>query len=303
MHRLTAFVLLSAAASVLAIGCAPPVVSVRHVMPGDVALPETARSLAVQEFTVASGPQGPFGAMAAERLAKRLAGLGVYQVHDAKSADGARAEVTVGGILYIEARDQAAARTIRGMDPATHQPTSQQVPTLLRAVTVRADFDVKARGGRPIGAVETHARYSSSDDPRTRGELGLGRPDDPKAVPPLEMIVGELLDQCAETFTRMVAPTVIAASVPLRPVSGAEGNAGLAAARRGDFAEACRLLKAALDKSPDDVNLRFDLAAGQEAAGDLKAALGHYRKVWEASQQQDRAAREGVRRLERLVRN
>jgi TolA-binding protein len=300
----TASVLVGLIASALMVaGCSPPSVILRHVMPGDLDLPAGAKSIAVGPCTVASGPAGTFGPMMAERLAKRLAELGTYEVRDLKAPAGPAADLVVAATLTVETRDETGTRLVRRLDPATQQTTQASVPTLLRTASVRADFVVTMPAGQRLGAAEVHARYSSSNDPRTRGPLGLDRPDDPSGVPATETIVGELIDQCAAGLVRMLAPATMEARVPMRPASGDAAQQAWTALGQGDFATAAKGFEAALSQNPDDANLRFNLAVCQEAAGDFRAARTNYQAVWDASKQQDREAQEGLKRVSHLIRD
>jgi len=282
-----------------AVGCGPPVLAVRHRLAPDLPIPAGAARVRLGEFTVADGPADGYAAFVAERLTERLEASGAYSVAT-REARGP-ADIVVGARLGIQTKDAEQPRTIRRLNPDTRQMEIFDVPGLVRTVEVVAAFNVQVvRTGRTLG-VETRRSYRSTDDPRTRGPLGLERPDDPANVPAAEMIVRELLDACVREFVGMLAPGEVAARIPLRPAPGPSGAKGLEAARRGEYAAAVGHFKDALKTNPDDANLLFDLAAVSECAGELQAALVLYRKVQELTGDRDIAAHEGAVRVARAA--
>jgi len=282
-----------------AVGCGPPVLAVRHRLAPDLPIPAGAARVRLGEFTVADGPADAYAAFVAERLTERLDASGGYGVAT-REARGP-ADLVVGARLSIQTKDVEQPRTVRRLNPDTRQMELFDVPGLVRTVEVLAAFDVRIeRTGRTIG-VETRRSYRSTDDPRTRGPLGLERPDDPANVPAAEMVVRELLGACVEEFVGMLAPGEVTARIPLRPAPGPSGAKGLEAARRGEYAVAAGHFKDALKTNPDDANLLFDLAAVSECAGELQAALELYRKVQELTGDRDVAAHEGAVRASRAA--
>jgi tetratricopeptide (TPR) repeat protein len=282
-----------------AVGCGPPVLAVRHRLAPDLPIPAGAARVSLGEVTVADGPADGYAAFVAERLTERLDASGGYGVAT-REATGP-ADLVVGARLGMETKDVEQPRTVRRLNPDTRQMEIFDVPGLVCTVEVLAAFDVRVvRTGRKIG-VETRRSYRSTDDPRTRGPLGLERPDDPANVPAAEMIVRELLDACVKEFVGMLAPGEVTARIPLRPAPGPSGAKGLEAARRGEYALAAGHFKDALKAKSDDANLLFDLAAVSECAGELEAALELYRKVQELTGDRDIAAHEGVARVARAA--
>jgi len=282
-----------------AVGCGPPVLAIRHRLAPDLPIPAGAARVRLGEITVADGPADGYAAFVAERLTECLDASGAYSVAT-REATGP-ADLVVGASLRMETKDVEQPRTIRRLNPDTRQMEIFDVPGLVRTVEVVAAFDVQVvRTGRTL-SVETRRSYRSTDDPRTRGPLGLERPDDPANVPAAEMIVRELLDACVKEFVGMLAPGEVAARIPLRPAPGPSGAKGLEAARRGDYAGAIAHFKDALKAKPDDANLLFDLAAVSECAGELQAALELYRKVQELTGDRDIAAHEGAVRVARAA--
>ena len=282
-----------------AVGCGPPVLAIRHRLAPDLPIPAGAARVRLGEITVADGPADGYAAFVAERLTECLDASGAYSVAT-REATGP-ADLVVGASLRMETKDVEQPRTIRRLNPDTRQMEIFDVPGLVRTVEVVAAFDVQVvRTGRTL-SVETRRSYRSTDDPRTRGPLGLERPDDPANVPAAEMIVRELLDACVREFVGMLAPGEVAARIPLRPAPGPSGAKGLEAARRGEYAAAVGHFKDALKTNPDDANLLFDLAAVSECAGELQAALVLYRKVQELTGDRDIAAHEGAVRVARAA--
>ena len=282
-----------------AVGCGPPVLAVRHRLAPDLPIPAGAARVRLGEFTVADGPEDGYAAFVAERLTERLDASGGYGVAT-REATGP-ADLVVGARLGIQTKDVEQPRTVRRLNPDTRQMEIFDVPGLLRTVEVLAAFDVQTmRTGRTL-SVEARRSYRSTDDPRTRGPLGLERPDDPANVPAAERIVRELLDACVKEFVGMLTPREVAARIPLRPAPGPNGAKGLEAARRGEYAAAVGHFKDALQAKPDNANLLFDLAAVSECAGELQAALELYRKVQALTDDRDVAAHEGAVRVARAV--
>lgn len=282
-----------------AVGCGPPVLAVRHRLVPDLPIPAGAARVRLGEFTVADGPADGYAAFVAERLAERLDASGGYGVATREVREPA--DLVVDARLGIQTRDVEQPRTVRRLNPDTRQMEIFDVPGLVRTVEVLAAFDVQVvRTGRTVG-VETRRSYRSTDDPRTRGPLGLERPDDPANVPAAEMVVRELLDACVKEFVGMLAPGEVTARIPLRSAPGPSGAKGLEAARRGDFAGAIAHLEEALKANPRNVDLLFDLAAVSECAGELEAALELYRKVQELTGDRDVAAHEGAVRVARAA--
>ena len=299
MFRVTVVLGLAFLLVAAAVGCAPPALAVRHRLAPDVPIPAGAARVRLGEFAVAAGPNDAYAAFVAERLTARLEAGGAYTVAT-REATGPADLVVVAG-LRMETKDVEQSRTVRRLNPDTRQMEIFDVPGLVRTVEVLAAFDVRVeRTGRKI-SVETRRSYRSTDDPRTRGPLGLDRPDDPANVPAAETIVRELLDACVKEFVGMLAPGEVTARIPLRPAPGPSGAKGLEAARRGEYAAAVGHFKDALKTNPDDANLLFDLAAVSECAGELQAALELYRKVQKLTGDRDVAAREGAVRAARAA--
>ena len=303
MRRIGCVVGMGLALSVLAAGCAPPVLSVRHRFPADVPLPAGARHVRIGEFVVAEGSQEAFGTFAAEVLAARLQASWAYEVVGSEGgADAVPADTIVSGTLRIEVRDTQGTRRVLRMDSASRNLETVEVPTLVRAAAVEAEFVVReAQDGRKVAAAETRRTYLSTADPRVRGPTGLCRPDHPAHVPPAETVVRELVEACAETFVRMMTPPRVTVAIPLRPAVGHNGRRGLAAAGKGDWKEAAQHFRADFAEDPENRDALFNLAAVSECAGDLATALACYEQVLERSGGNDIAARNAVARLTRLT--
>ena len=116
MRRIGCVVGMGLALSVLAAGCAPPVLSVRHRFPADVPLPAGARHVRIGEFVVAEGSQEAFGTFVAEALAARLQASWAYEVVGSEDgADAVPADTIVSGTLRIEVRDTQGTRRVRAI--------------------------------------------------------------------------------------------------------------------------------------------------------------------------------------------
>ncbi len=302
--RWAILVLLPAGAAGM-VGCAAPVLSVRHTLPAAVPLPEGTQMVRVGEVTVTPpGPKGtrterkPVPAILTESLQKRLSR---HWAIDGNAETRAHA-VDVTAEVTIQADDARGRRRIRRYDQEADAWQAQAVPTLVRTVSAHVTFRLARPGaGTPLATIETDRSYTSTEDPRVRGPLGLDRPDNPARVPPEDQIIRDLLDGCAAAFVRMIAPQVVTAEVETRGTWHGEAGEGLKAAGAGDLETAARLLKTAVDQKPDDPALRFDLAAVLEAMGRLEAALGHYTAVVEQTVGRDTQAALAARRVQRVL--
>lgn len=286
------------AASVLIAGCGGPVVTVRHTLPAAVPLPADVETVRVRKFAVHAADTGKVVALLTESLQKRLSRRWAI---DGDARARARA-VDVGGTITLETKDVKGTRAVRRWEGETREWHAVQVPTLVRSATATVEFAVSRPGAEDrLFTIETRRSYTSPEDPRVRGELGLGRPDDPARVPPMDQILRVLLGRCADSLVEMISPREVTADVPMRGTWNSAGSAGLKAAAEGDFADAARHLQAAVASDPRDVNLLFDLAVACEAAGRLEDALKHYRVIIERTKGQDAIAAEAAKRVERVL--
>ena len=296
--RSAAMVLLAAGAAAMA-GCAAPVLLVRHELPAAVPLPEGTRMVRVGTFTVtgAGRQAAATAAVLAEALQRHLSRHWAID----GDADTRAHAVEVTGEIAIETDDERGTRRLRQYNETTKQWQEREVPTLVRSVTAHVTFRLAGpAAGKPLATLETDRSYASTDDPRVRGELGLARPDDPERVPPADRIIRELLNGCAEGFVSMIAPNAVEAEVKTRASLNGMANRALKAIGEGNL-EAGMILEALLEKHPDDVTLRFNLAAVLEAAGCLEDALAHYTAVLEQTDGKDAEAAEAARRLRRVL--
>ncbi len=294
--RSMTMVLLAACAAATA-GCAAPVLSVRHVLPAPVTLPEGTEMVRVGDFRV-HPPGHDAAAVLTEALQKRLSR---HWAIDGDADARARA-VRLTGRITLKTDEQRATRTVRLYDEAAGAWQTRQVPTLVRTASAHVTCRVARPGTKePLFALEADRAYDSTADPQVRGELGLGRPDDPDRVPPTDTILADLLVGCAEDVVAMLSPQAVEAEVRTRGTLDGLGNDGLKAAETGDLETAARLLTEAVEKHPDDATLRFDLAAVLEAAGRLEAALAHYEAVVEQTEGRDADAAVAAWRVERVL--
>lgn len=278
-------------------GCGGPVVKLTHALPADLPVPAKA-SVFVGQITVASGREDSYAQFVASRLAEHLRGSADHPL--AESAN--RADLAVSAQLHVQTSESQGTRAIRRFNPQRRLVEVLDAATLVRTATVRADFVVTdAKTGQKLAAAETRQPYNSADDPRTRGPLGLDRPDGPTHVPPAETIVRELLAACVETFIHMIQPRQVVAEGRLRGTGSPEGRKGLAAAAQGDFTRAAEHLSAAVQAQPENADLRFNLALCAEAGGKLETALANYEAAVKASGGRDRQAAEAAQRVKRLL--
>ena len=279
-------------------GCSAPVLSVRHALPAALPMPAGTEAVRVGRFSVTPAGEQAAAAVLVDALRERLSAH--WTVVGDGPAPAKAAEIA--GDIRVVTDDARGTRPIRRYDQATGTWVSGEAPTLVRTASVRVTFRVARPGSAgPAFTAETDRAYRSTDDPRVRGELGLGRPDSPDRVPPAEGVVRELLAACAAEFAGMVAPQAVTAEIATRGTLDGQGRAGLAAAEEGNLDEAVAHLSAAVDARPDDNALRFDLAAALEAGGQLDAALAHYKAVVERSGGKDAEAAAAADRVARVL--
>jgi tetratricopeptide (TPR) repeat protein len=322
MPKLTlASALAALSVCLVAVGCAPPVVKVRHTLPAALPLPAGAGRLRVGEITVAQGSttsvaEAPSGGAAVPitpelagfmkaRLGEALEAKGLIHPHpaDARPAVGG-GECVIDATIHAAIHEARGKRTVLLLDPATKATMPIEVPTLIRRAEVRVEFALSRAGaGGGLGIAEVVRTYDSAFDPAVRGELGLDRPDDPNRVPPAEPIIGGLLDRCAEAFKSMITPTPLNADLQLRPAGGDTDNCrkAFAAAGEEDWPQAVAEFQKALAAEPLNAALHFNLAVAAEAAGLLDLAVSQYGQALELAGEKDAEAYDGARRCRRVI--
>jgi len=285
-----------------AVGCAPPTVSVRHVMPGALPLPTEVRFVVGDWGAAKADPNEGDVAFAMRAVTDRLEEMwpGSASRQGPLPAE-TTAYVSIAEGPVVEVTDTRGRRTGRRWNAETRQLEKFQMDTLVREVAVRVVFGVRSPDGRHLGAAEIRRSYSSAADPGVRGPLGLQRADDPQRVPTRDQIARRLLAECAERLVRMIAPVEVTARVQLRLAAGQPAQAGFAAAANEDFSAAIESFETALKAAPDDGNLHFDLAAAAEGAGKLDLAAAHYQRAWELSGKKDAEAQLGAARVRRVL--
>ncbi|MBS3733367.1 MAG: tetratricopeptide repeat protein [Phycisphaerae bacterium] len=283
-----------ALASVL-VGCAGPTVHITHALPAAVNLPPGDAVQAGRFQAVGEGSDWTADVLKAE-VARQFA--------DLDAADNGAARIVTGSVT-VEATDERGTRSVRRRDPsiadrADHALVTVALPSLIRHVRVRTVLAVAAAGHPAPVRLEVRKTYDSTRDPRVRSPDGLRRGDDPEHVPPTGQIIRELLRRCVETARSMVEPLNVPVTLTFRAGGGEDADAGRRAAGEGDFVAAAEHFRTALAKRPDAADLRLNLAAACEAAGEFAAAERHYRAVWKASNGHDDEARAGASRAEML---
>ncbi len=273
---------LASVASFLLVGCAGPVVAIRHTLPPALPWPENVAMPRAGEVVVAE--MTPEGRVDPVAQAKSLAGCLAAHLPE---GDAGLEQALVDGQAYVTVDDQQGQRTVRMYDPQAGTTTQREVTTLVRKVDLRVDFTIHRADGTVLGRAEVRRSYNSATDPQVRGELGLGRPDDPAHVPTAEKILAGQCREAAEELASLLSPVEVSAEVELLPVSGEQAQAGLEAAREGNYAEATRAFQAAVGER-DDPQLQFNLAAVAEAAGQLTLA----RESWENAASSEKLPRE-----------
>ena len=293
-RRLAAAAILAAAAA----GCDAPVVTIRHRLPADV--PLAGRSFLVEDFAAVGDADADDGRRLARRVVEALSDGGYFSAAVAGQSAGDARDGRIGGTVEIVFREQRGRRDVRVWDGQAKQVTSRPVATLSRSCDAVATFLVRSPAGAAPVRIETRASYHSAADARARGADGLGRGDAPERIGPRSEIVAGLLAVCAERFARMIQPGELTATARMRPTGDRDGAAGIAAVEAGDYAAAVGHFAAAVKRRPDNVDLLFDLAVAEEAAGSVEAARGRYEKVL-ALRPKDRQAQAALKRAAALA--
>lgn len=279
--------------ALVCLGCQPPSVPVRHDMGTPVPLPEGTTSFEVTRFDVKGDPSEGVGSYTADTLAGCLSAAWVVQPGG----------LQVGGTVTVETESTRGTRMVRRGVPGKDPLHVMELPSLKLSATVTVRF-VAARPGSPEPWVITEMtrEYKSTDDPRVRGELALGRPDDPERVPPAEQVVRELIDQCIESYCSMLKPLIIDKQVQLRDPGAFGGGGGVfEAVREGELYKAQRLLSEAVADHPDSPELHFNLGAVSESVGDLETARTHFNRAAELTRRQDAGMVEAADRVRQVL--
>lgn len=269
-------------------GCSTPTISIHHSLPRAVPPPEGVTAFRVGNVTATPQSDADLTAYTAETLRQSLAD----EVNSSEMETASKIDVH----LTAEVTDNVSQRMLR---PAGGGEL-QALPSLVREATVSAEFHIIPPGGGEGVRCHSSAKYTSLADPRTRGELGLARADDPANVPPEETILRELVVECVEEFTGMIQPMEVRAEVPLRGSWASGAGEAIQQAGEGNYDAARAGFAQAVETHPD-ATLHFNLAALCEATGKLEEAREQYRLAAEA-RPDDTEAAEGLRRVDNVLR-
>ena len=101
----------------------------------------------------------------------------------------------------------------------------------------------------------------------------------------------------------MAQPLVLSAEMQLRPAGGDSAQAGMSAAGKEDYAAAVGHFRKAVEATRDDRDVRFDLAAVAEAAGQLELAAEQYQAAVDKAKAKegDAEAKESLARVRRVI--
>ncbi len=283
---------LPALIAMLLAGCGAPAVTVSHTLPASVPLGADIGQLQAGNIAI-TGYDTAIGESATDILAKRIA--------QAKLPAGSQtARVDVKAVISVV--DNEGQRQMRRVNPQTKQIEIVDLPSLVRIIDLKAEFAVvDPASGKALLAVDTHRSYTSTDDPRMWGELGLARPDDPDQVPPAETVLREMFADSVDEFCNMLAPVVVTETIQMRPTLNSDGQAGLKAAETGDFAAALSHLQTATSAEPKNVDLMFDKGVVAEAAGQLEEAIESYQAAFTLSNETDAQAQSGAERVRKVI--
>jgi len=281
-----------AAAMLLCGGCAAPEVAIEHRLPAAVPLGVDAFTVTAAKVT---GLTDDADALAALAITRSLAEADLLA---GATPSGPVAQIAAN--FTVTTDERRSHRSVREWNAEAESVQPRQADSLVRIVNVSAAFTISRPDHEPV-TVQVDRTYDSRSDPNVWGEMGLERPDDPRRVPTATDISADLIGQCAERLAAMLRPLPVRVVVPVRPVGGQEGSAGLAAAADGRFDEALEQFRLAVAERPQDRDLLFDAAVAAEAAGELHDSLGYYQQVVDLSGGEDLVANEGAQRVQRII--
>jgi hypothetical protein len=278
------------------LGCSGPIVKVEHRFPGAIGLPEGAGGLQAGEFAVGGYPKEIVEKFIRDALAERGQKINLNQHGSAPSEH----PITVGGTVRVDIQDEKGTKKVRQGNPKETME-QRELAVLVRRVTVNCVFEMKDAQTLPDPIlVELERDYDSSGDPRTRGELGLGRGDDPAGAVEAETLVKELIVQCIEDLCGMIRPVVVQSMYSLRGSLNSEAMRGAQAARRGDYPTAARHYANATQQEKHNPNLWFNLGVVTEAQGELSEARSCYEQAMQLSKDRDEQARIAAERVKKI---
>lgn len=289
--------------AMLAGGCQPPTVTVRHDLPAVLPIDPGRGWLDVRTVTASADAntaetdfkRAELADYTRQRLGEEFAGWG----------DSAGRAVAVESQLAVGIEERSGRRSERTGLPG--QMKTVQLESKVRKVDVRLRCAFTPAGaGQPAMVVQVRRDYNSLADANVRGPLGLGRGDDPAGIPPAAEVARELAGRCAAAVGEIIRPSVLEANVPLRGSLNARAAAGVDALAAGDAEKAVAELQAAHRQAPQDPAIAFDLAVAHESAGRLQQALELYRQLAGEEQtpsgDRDPQAVEAMRRVELVLR-
>jgi len=154
---------------------------------------------------------------------------------------------------------------------------SREADAIARNVTVGCKFSlVDAATGEAIldyAPQPFHKMDSKKPSPlfgRSAGEADLD---------PVDMYIGELVEQGTREFVSMMVPCEVTYSYDLKSSSNEDSGKGIRAMRMDDYESAMQFFKAALMKEPDDHKSAFAMGVTCELNKDWDGALKHYRQA------------------------
>ena len=289
MRKSTCLLIWLWAAAVLA-GCQEPTVTIEHVLPGPLDPPVDSLRADGSRFEIQGQGQGDLG----DYLANSLNQQAGQSWRPSPGREAIARAGRIGGTIYVQAKQSSGSRAVLGIS----QTQPRELPTASQRVHVRVVFVLSDEAGQKLLTYETNQRYDSAGDPRTRGELGLKRADDPANLLPLDGIVHELLDESGRSFIQALAPTVDREHIQLRSAVGTGGV--FRAAKQGQLAEALQQMRGVAAKHPGAA-ADFDLAVLAEATGNLNEALEAYKRAAKTNGPTDAQAGRGVTRVEQVI--
>ena len=284
-------------------GCENPQLTITHWLPGPAGLPIEYTALQSGKCVIEGIEDTDLKDYARTTMTNQLQELIKRYTESVQSEYrpvGHRA--TVDCVFTIDVQDEKRTRRIEQGNPIKSDQMTSEVDSLIRQVKLHAEFHIHSQrtSGQKV-TLEARRHYDSREDPRIRGPLGLRRPDDPKNVPVVNTIVRELIAGSINAFYRMTAPLKIEARMQLKPVLNRQGQRGLKLTKAHKYADAVTSFQAGLDRHPKDKNLRFNLAAAAEAAGQLEKAFDAYQKLAISDPDTNSEIHQAVKRVKRVI--
>ncbi len=154
---------------------------------------------------------------------------------------------------------------------------AREADQISRNMTVQCSF-----GMMDAATGDTYFEYAPKPfrkhDKKTPGVI-FGRSSGEGDLDPVDMYIGELVQQGTREFVSMFAPCEVEYAYELESSSNEASAAGVASMRAEDYETAMQHFQAALAEIPEDHRSVFCMGVAGELMGDWDAALKYYKQA------------------------